>query len=175
MPIADIHLLWALAISAELSPVKIGRTVFSSSTKKSNSARTRRARQSQHRVRRNPRRRLARLRPHRKTAVALLTRQHLSHGGFSAFAGRPLQLVVRNDTVEGVTFFDTHQLVPGPYTFWLTIDGLFEEAVSAAGGRQLTAISFDPLLSYPTRMNFIPRPDVSSSIEATDLSSATPR
>ena len=34
----DIHLL---AISAELSPSKIGRTMFSSSTKKSNSARTR--------------------------------------------------------------------------------------------------------------------------------------
>ena len=96
-------------------------------------------------------------------------------GGFNAFAGRPFQLVVRNDTVEGVTFFDTHQLVPGPYTFWPTMDGLFDEAVSAAGGGQLTAISFDPLLSYPTRMNFIPRPDVTSSIEATDLSSATPR
>ena len=96
-------------------------------------------------------------------------------GGFNAFAGRPFQLVVRNDTVQGVTFFDTHQLVPGPYTFWPTMDRLFDEAVSAAGGGQLTAISFDPLLSYSTRMTFIPRPDVSSSIEATDLSSATPR
>src|SRR3974390_3183883 len=40
-PKADIHLLWALAISAEFSPAKIGRTMFRFSMKKSNSARTR--------------------------------------------------------------------------------------------------------------------------------------
>lgn len=89
------------------------------------------------------------------------------HGGNGVFDGRPMQLVVRNDTVEEVTFFNTHQLVPGPYTFWPTIDGLFDEAVSAARGGLLTAIAFDPQFGYPTQIGFVPRPDQASSIEAT--------
>jgi hypothetical protein len=97
------------------------------------------------------------------------------NGGNTSFAGQPFQLVVRNDTVEGVTHFDTHQPVPGPYTFWPTIDGLFDEAASAASGGDLKAIAFDPILGYPTRMDFVPRPDVASSVEATDLAWNTPR
>jgi len=90
-------------------------------------------------------------------------------GGFNVFAGRPFEVSVLHDTVRSVKLFDTGEPVPGPYTFWPTVDGLFDEAVSAIEAQQLTAIAFDPLLANPSQMNFVPQPDRTKVINASVL------
>jgi hypothetical protein len=90
-------------------------------------------------------------------------------GGFSRLAGRPFEVAVLHDTVQSVRFFDTGELVPGPYTGWPTIDGLFDQAVSAVEGSELTAIAFDRLLGYPTQMDFVPQPDRTQRVNASVL------
>ena len=90
-------------------------------------------------------------------------------GGFNALAGRPFEVSVLHDTVQSVRLFDTGEPMPGPYTFWPTVDGLFDQAVSAIEAQQLTAIAFDPRLAYPTQMSFVPQPDRTKLINASVL------
>ena len=91
-------------------------------------------------------------------------------GGFNVFAGRPFEIAVLHDTVQSVRLFDTGDVVPGPYTFWPpTINGLFDQALSAIEAQQLTTIAFDPLRGYPRQMNFVPQPDRTTLVNASIL------
>jgi hypothetical protein len=84
--------------------------------------------------------------------------------------GQDLRLVVRNDSVVSATFLATGQAVGSPN--WLpTIDNLFDLAELEIQRGTLSAITFDPQLHYPRRMDIAGPPDASGSKFAANLTS----
>ena len=79
-------------------------------------------------------------------------------GNVSGPSGQPLRVQVRQDTVRSVVLLaDGTQLTPA---YWPTIEKLFDRALSAAQDGSLAHITFDPVLAYPTIVDYVPRPDV---------------
>jgi hypothetical protein len=83
--------------------------------------------------------------------------------------GQQIRLVVINDVVTSAVFVATGQPVPGSPSGFPTIDALFERAVRAAEATALSAIAYDPVFDYPTRMDLAGPPDASGSVFASDL------
>jgi len=80
--------------------------------------------------------------------------------------GQNIRLVVRNDTVVSAVIIATGQAVPGSPTQFPTIDALFDRAELQVVAGRLSAIAFDGLLDYPTRMDIGGPPDASGSLFA---------
>jgi hypothetical protein len=83
--------------------------------------------------------------------------------------GQQIRLIVINGVVASAVFVETGQPVPGSPSGFPTIDALFERAVRAAEATALSAIAYDPVLDYPTRMDLAGPPDASGSVFASDL------
>ena len=83
--------------------------------------------------------------------------------------GQALLLEVRQDTVRSATVVGTGQPVPGSLTFYPSINGLFDLAVTSLGEQRLAAVSFDPQRGYPLRMDLCCVPDASGSIYASNV------
>jgi Family of unknown function (DUF6174) len=103
--------------------------------------------------------------------------QHLSNysydykvtGFLIAWAGRVVQLEVRNNAVVTAVYADTGQPVPGSPTQFPTIDTLFDQAAGAADAGALRAITFDSERGYPLQMDLSGPPDASGSVFASQL------
>lgn len=79
----------------------------------------------------------------------------------------PWRIQVRGDTVRAVMrLADSSQLDP---LFWPTIDRLFDIASEGAVEGRLVNVEFDPLLSYPTLIQYVPEPDRGSDYRAREL------
>jgi len=87
-------------------------------------------------------------------------------GFFINWEGREITLEVRNGSVASAVFAATGQPVPESPSQFPTINGLFDQAEQAARDHTLRAISFDPQLGYPRRMDLAGPPDASGSIFA---------
>jgi Family of unknown function (DUF6174) len=83
--------------------------------------------------------------------------------------GQQIRLVVINSVVASAVFLATSQPVPGSPSSFPTIDALFERAAQAAGVKALSAITYDPVFDYPTRIDLAGPPDASGSVFASDL------
>jgi uncharacterized protein DUF6174 len=83
------------------------------------------------------------------------------------YAGKPIRLEVRQDTVRSAVVIATGDTLAG---HWPTIDDLFDQAAEAQHDDILKAITFDPVLSYPVRMDLSGPPDASGSVLAGQLS-----
>ena len=83
--------------------------------------------------------------------------------------GQQIRLVVINDVVTSAVLVATGQPVPGSPSVFPIIDALFERAVRAAEATALSAIAYDPVFDYPTRMDLAGPPDASGSVFASDL------
>ena len=81
---------------------------------------------------------------------------------------------MRNDTVVSATFVATGEAVPGSPNWLPTIDGLFGLAEREVRDGALGAITFDPQLHYPRRMDILGPPDASGSKFAANLSTDVP-
>jgi hypothetical protein len=90
-------------------------------------------------------------------------------GFFTVISNRVIRLVVIADTVRSAVFVATGESVPGPAAQFPIVDSLFAQASRAAQGHTLTAIEFDPVLGYPSRMDLAGPPDASGSIFASQL------
>ena len=86
---------------------------------------------------------------------------------FNRFAGQPLQLEIRADTVRSVVVVATGDSINPAY--FPTIDALFERALSAAKDGSLRRVAFDPVRGFPTALGYATVPDGLSSQEASDL------
>lgn len=86
---------------------------------------------------------------------------------FNRFAGQPLKLEVRADTVRSVVVLATGEIVDPKY--FPTINGLFERALAAARDGSLRTVTFDPQRGYPTVLGYAALPDALSSEGASDL------
>lgn len=89
---------------------------------------------------------------------------------FNVYAYKPLLVVVRQDTVRSVVDSATGDSITP--TGFPTIDGLFENALTAAHDGILTHVEFDPVLGYPARLTYAVVPDGLSSEQASALRSA---
>jgi hypothetical protein len=90
-------------------------------------------------------------------------------GFFILWDGQQIKLEVRNGAVASAVIAATGQPVPGSPSEFPTVEALFDEAVEAARDHTLRAISFDPDLGYPRRMDLAGPPDASGSVLAIDL------
>src|SRR5881409_1911633 len=70
-----------------------------------------------------------------------------------SWEGHEISLDIRDGAVASAVFVATGQQVPGPPTEFPTIEALFDLAAQAARDRNLTSITFHPLLHYPVRMD----------------------
>jgi hypothetical protein len=89
-------------------------------------------------------------------------------GFMVSYAGHPLRLVVLADTVRSATDMTTGDSVPGAAAF-PTLDGLYNQAITALSSGTLKAIAFDSTFNYPSRMDFLGPPDASGSVLASSL------
>ncbi|HUC39306.1 MAG TPA: DUF6174 domain-containing protein [Gemmatimonadales bacterium] len=88
-------------------------------------------------------------------------------GGFFNGPHGPVRVEVRQDTVRSVILLaDSTTLDPRS---WPTIDALFNNALGAAHDGSLARITFDPVLAYPTLIQFDVVPDRVSALRASDL------
>ena len=88
-------------------------------------------------------------------------------GFFNMYSGRPIRLVILNDSVSSAQDMTTDSLLPsGAFP---TLDGLFAQAEAALAAGTLTAITFDSTFGYPSRMDIAGPPDASGSIFASIL------
>ena len=83
-------------------------------------------------------------------------------------SGRPIRLVVVNDSVASAQDMTTDSLLPAASAF-PTLDALFDQAEAALAAGALRAITFDPTFGYPSRMDLAGPPDASGSILASNL------
>lgn len=94
----------------------------------------------------------------------------IAQSGFFVYEPSPVITIdVRADTVRFEVLDntgDTLSLRPGERP---TLDDLFASALAAQATGQLSAITFDPAASYPTRMVFSGPPDASGSVLASAL------
>jgi len=90
-------------------------------------------------------------------------------GFYINYAGHPIRLNVRRDTVQSAVFVATGLPVPGSQAAFPTIDALFDQAEAAALGHSLNAVVYDPRLGFPIRMDLAGPPDASGSVLASDL------
>ncbi len=86
---------------------------------------------------------------------------------FNRFAGQPLRLEVRADTVRSVVVVATGEVVDPRY--FPTINSLFERALAAARDGSLTTVTFDRQRGYPTGLGYAAVPDALSSERASAL------
>jgi len=86
---------------------------------------------------------------------------------FNRFAGQPLQLEIRDDTVRSVVVVATGDSINPLY--FPTIEGLFDRALGAAKDGSLRRVAFDPVRGFPTHLGYATVPDRLSSQEASDL------
>ena len=86
---------------------------------------------------------------------------------FNRFAGQPLQLEIRDDTVRSVVVVATGDSINPAY--FPTIEALFDRALAAAKDRSLRRVAFDPVRGFPTHLGYATVPDGLSSQEASDL------
>jgi hypothetical protein len=89
-------------------------------------------------------------------------------GFLIAYSGRPIRLVVINDSVASAQDATTDSLLPASAGF-PTIDGLFAQALAAESAGSLVAITFDSTYAYPSRMDLSGPPDASGAILASGL------
>ena len=81
--------------------------------------------------------------------------------------GDHFHVVVIGDTARSVTDINTGLLaIPGDFP---SINHLFDEAEAARRNGGLTAIEFDPVLAFPTRITLAGPPDASGSRYATNI------
>ena len=90
-------------------------------------------------------------------------------GFFNNLAGHRIRLAVRADTVRSAVFVETGDTVPGSPAWLPTINGLFDRAVTGYNAGNLTAISYDPELGYPRRMDISGPPDAAGSVFAAQV------
>lgn len=88
-------------------------------------------------------------------------------GFFISYSGRPIRLVILNDSVASAQDMTTDSLLP-PGAF-PTLDGLFAQAEAALAAGTLHAITFDSTFGYPSRMDLAGPADGSGSILASSL------
>ena len=88
-------------------------------------------------------------------------------GFFIGYDGRPIRLVILNDSVNSAQDMTTDSLLP-PGAF-PTLDGLFYQAMAALSSGTLYAITFDSTFGYPSRMDLMGPADGSGSILASNL------
>ncbi len=93
-------------------------------------------------------------------------------GFFNSFAGQPIRLQIRGGVLQSAVFVATGDSVPGPLTWFPTIDQMFEQAIAAAHGQTLHAVAFDHHYHYPVRMDLDGPADASGSIRASELAPA---
>jgi len=89
-------------------------------------------------------------------------------GFFISTSGRPIRLVVLNDTVVSAQDVATDSVLTMPSEF-PTMDALFDRAIAAAAGGTLEAITYDTTFGYPSRMDLVGPADGSGSILASSL------
>jgi len=103
-------------------------------------------------------------------AVSDYTYVYRVTGFFINFAGQDITLTVRNDSVVAAVVTEASQpLSPSGFP---TIDQLFDEAEAALREGQLADIAFDPLYSFPVRMDLTGPPDASGSVFASHFQPA---
>ena len=89
--------------------------------------------------------------------------------GFNlSIAGRPIRLVILNGTVNSAQDVATDSLLPVSAMF-PTLDGLFDQAEAALAAGTLTAITYDSILDFPSRLDLAGPADGSGSIFASGL------
>jgi len=74
--------------------------------------------------------------------------------------------------LRSAVFVATGDTVPGPLTWFPTIDQMFDQAIAAANGHTLHAIVFDHHYHYPVRMDLDGPADASGSVLASELTPA---
>ncbi len=89
-------------------------------------------------------------------------------GFFTNVSGRPIRLVVLNDSVVGAQDLATDSILPVTGAF-PTVDGLFAQAIAAQVAGSLTAIAFDSTLGFPVRMDLAGPPDAAGSVLASNV------
>jgi hypothetical protein len=87
----------------------------------------------------------------------------------SQLTGRTIKVVVLGDTVRMANDTLTGDSIPTVWGVPPTVDGLFDMALAGFSNGSLTAISFDPALGYPLRLDLAGPPDASGSIFASNL------
>lgn len=94
----------------------------------------------------------------------------IAQAGFFISEPSPVITIdVRADTVRFEVLDSTGDTLPLRPGERPTLDDLFADASSAQASGQLSAITFDPTASYPTRMDFSGPPDASGSVFASAL------
>ena len=88
-------------------------------------------------------------------------------GFLIAWSGRPVRLVVIDDSVTSAQDVATDSMLPA--AAFPTIDELFARALAAQSEGSLLAIAFDSTFAYPSRIDLAGPPDASGSIRASDL------
>ena len=86
---------------------------------------------------------------------------------FNRFAGQPLRLEVRDDTVRSVLVVATGEIVSPAY--FPTIEGLFDRALAAAKSGSLRRVAFDAVRGFPTHLGYATVPDGLQSQDASDV------
>lgn len=90
-------------------------------------------------------------------------------GFYSPITGKVILVTVLGDTVRGASDTLTGDSIPLAWGVVRTVDGLFNLALGAADGGDLTAIQFDSALRYPRQIDIAGPPDASGSLFASNL------
>ncbi|HEX6534159.1 MAG TPA: DUF6174 domain-containing protein [Gemmatimonadaceae bacterium] len=90
-------------------------------------------------------------------------------GFFIVYADHPIHVVVRDGVVAAAADVETGEPLPGPLTFWPTIDTLYARAARAAEAGTLLGLRVDSALGYPTEIDLAGPPDASGSLFASNL------